>query len=277
MMQWDESHLTVEDKAAWHRLTSLLQENGHSIVAFSGGVDSAVLAAALYQVAGDHMLAIMVDSSVHIAADRDAAQAVAMEIGFPFSVIPFDDLDNEQFCDNPVNRCYICKFNRFDFLNNYAKEHGFTAVMEGSNLDDEGDYRPGMKAVKELGVMSPLAMSGIRKDQIRRFAHAMNIPVWNRPSAPCLATRFTYGTKISKPALGYIRDAEAFLNSLGLHAVRVRYDGKNARIEVQEEELDQVLLQRLSIVSKFKAFGFIKISLDLEGYRLGSNNEGYIK
>jgi pyridinium-3,5-biscarboxylic acid mononucleotide sulfurtransferase len=277
MMQWDDSHLTAEDKSAWQRLVSLLQENGHSIVAFSGGVDSAVLAAALYQVAGDHMLAIMVDSPVHITADREAAQAVAAEIGFPFLVIPFDDLAQEQFCENPVNRCYVCKFHRFDFLVNYAKEHEFTAVMEGSNLDDEGDYRPGIKAVKELGVMSPLAMSGIRKDQIRRFAHAMHILVWNRPSAPCLATRFTYGTKISRSALDDIREAEAFLNSLGLHAVRVRYDGKNARIEVQKDELASVLAQRQSIVSKLKSLGFVKISLDLEGYRLGSNNEGYIK
>ena len=276
-INWNESVLTAEDLTAWNRLAHLLKKNEHSIVAFSGGVDSAVLAAALYQVAGEHMLAIMVDSPVHTDVDREAAETVAKEIGFPFKMIPFNDLNNEAFCNNPVDRCYICKFNRFAFLLDYAKTHGFSAVMEGSNLDDEGDYRPGMKAVKELGVISPLAMSDIRKDQIRRFAQAMNIPVWNRPSAPCLATRFTYGTKISQQALERIREAEAFLLSLGLHAVRVRYDGQHARIEVQEGDLENALTHRKEIVSYFKILGFIKISLDLEGYRMGSNNEGFVK
>ena len=276
-VNWDESVLTTEDKAAWQRLISLLKGNGYSIVAFSGGVDSAVLATALYQVGGEHMLAIMVDSPVHIQADREATEAVANKIGFPFKLILFNDLNSEVFCNNPVDRCYVCKFNRFEFLLDYAKTHGFTAVMEGSNLDDKSDYRPGMKAVKELGIISPLAMSGIRKDQIRRFAQAMSLPVWNRPSAPCLATRFTFGTKISEQALDQIREAEAFLLSLGLHAVRVRYDGQHARIEVQENELESVLTHRKKIVLRFKELGFIKISLDLEGYRMGSNNEGFVK
>jgi uncharacterized protein len=276
-MQWDKTGLLDEDQKAWNRLISLLKENGHSIVAFSGGVDSAVLAAALYEAAGKYMQAVMVDSPVHTDEDRNAAKAVAQTIGFPFEIIPFNDLNQEAFCNNPVDRCYICKYNRFEFLVDYAKRKEFTAVMEGSNLDDEGDYRPGMKAVKELGVMSPLAMCGIRKEQIRRFAKAMNIPVWDRPSAPCLATRFTFGTKISEDALEYIRRAEAFLVSLGFQSVRVRYDGKNACIEVKDTDMDAVLSHRSEIVSTLKEIGFIKISLDLEGYRMGSNNEGFVK
>ncbi|MBI9050717.1 MAG: ATP-dependent sacrificial sulfur transferase LarE [Anaerolineaceae bacterium] len=271
------SGLSEDDQHAWQRLIDLLSDKPNALVAFSGGVDSALLAFALHQAVGDQMRAVMVDSAVHTEADRQAARQVAKQAGLPFEIIQFDDLKSEKFCSNPSDRCYFCKYNRFEFLLAYANKNGYTSVMEGSNLDDAADYRPGMRAVKELGVLSPLEQCHITKEQIRRFAKAFDLPVWNRPSAPCLATRFTFGTTVTINGLEMIRQAEAYLDRLGFTSVRLRYDGRSARIEVDLLQLEQILAKREEIVKYFRQLGFVNISLDLEGYRMGSNNEGWVK
>lgn len=268
------NQLTTEDREAWQRLSAYIKQHSPAIVAFSGGVDSALLAAASWLVSGKNMLAVMVDSPVHTDEDRKAARAVAAKAEFPLKLMPYNDLDNEAFCLNPVDRCYVCKYARFKELLRFAREQGFAAVLEGSNLDDEGDYRPGRRAVQELGILSPLSACGIGKAQIRRLSKAMQLPVWDRPSKPCLATRIPYGVVIDLKMLTNVQKAEAILQSLGLEQVRVRSDGRTAKIEVQPEQLDGVLDNRQNIIEALKALGYTYVTLDLEGYRRGSANEG---
>jgi uncharacterized protein len=272
----DLSELSSEDQAAWQSLRSYLASKSPALVAFSGGVDSGLLAAILYQVVGNKMLAVMVDSVVHTDTDRLAAQSVADQIGFPFKVVSFNDLENEAFSSNPVDRCYICKLERFKVLTAYARKQDYPYVMEGSNADDANDYRPGLRAVAELGILSPLADCGLTKKQIRTLAKAIQLPVWDRPSTPCLATRIPYGTPITLERLQMIHQAEAYLSELGFEAVRVRFDGRTARIEVHPDQLVPLISNRSAILRFMKESGFIHITLDLEGYRQGSNNEGIV-
>jgi len=271
------NNLSPADQTAWQALCDHLAEKSPAIVAFSGGVDSGLLAAAMYHVAEAQMLAVNVDSVVHTDADRTIAQAVADQVGFPFLMVPFNDLENEAFCANPVDRCYVCKYQRFKYLSEYAQEHGYRFLMEGSNADDAGDYRPGMRAVKELGILSPLADCGLTKKQIRAMAKALNLPVWDRPSTPCLATRIPYGTPVTLAGLHMIQAAEDYLSGLGFQAVRVRSDGRTARIEVQADQINQLMTKRDEVLAFMKQAGFIHTTVDLEGYRLGSNNEGIVK
>jgi pyridinium-3,5-biscarboxylic acid mononucleotide sulfurtransferase len=269
--------LSADELAAWQRLTEYLKAYPPAVVAFSGGVDSGLLAAAQYLISGDKMLAVMVDSPVHTDEDRSAAKALAKQVGFNLEILLFDDLQNEAFCLNPVDRCYICKYERFKHLLQYAHEYGYHAVMEGSNLDDESDYRPGKRAVQELGIRSPLATCGIPKNQIRSIAKAMGLSVWDRPSKPCLATRIPYGVGIDREKLSMVQQAETYLADSGFNQIRVRSDGKTAKIEVEPEQLSAVLDERNNIIMHFRQLGFVYITLDLEGYRLGSANEGIQK
>ena len=269
--------LSLADQTVWQALCDYLAEKSPAVVAFSGGVDSGLLAAAMFHVAGGNMLAVNVDSVVHTDADRQIAQAVADKVGFPFLMVPFNDLENQAFCNNPVDRCYVCKYQRFQYLAAYAQEHGFRFVMEGSNVDDASDYRPGMRAVSELGILSPLADCGLTKKQIRAIAKALDLPIWDRPSTPCLATRIPYGTPISLEKIKMVQTAEDYLSELGFQSVRVRYDGRTARIEVRTDQINQLIVQREEILSFMKKAGFIHSTVDLEGYRQGSNNEGLVK
>ncbi len=257
----------------WSRLLARLQALAPLAVAFSGGVDSGLLAAAAYLAAGDGMLACTIHSPVDPPGELETARALAQQVGFRHVVLAHDDLLNPQFTANPPERCYHCKLARLERIRQEAQSWGVRSLLEGSNADDESDYRPGRRAVAELGALSPLAETGLTKAEIRTLAHALGLPVWDRPSAPCLATRFPYGTPIDRAGLERIAAAEVILQQQGYRPVRVRHYGPMARLEIAPEQIGRLVEERQAIVAALKALGYQYICIDLEGYRSGSMNE----
>jgi uncharacterized protein len=267
----------LRDKA--QRLFDLLKGMDGLVVAFSGGVDSGLLCAVGQAALGERMLAVTVRSMVESTGDNAVAQDLARLCGFTHRVVDFDDLANPQFVANPPDRCYHCKLARFlkiqEIAAQFSAQHGMVKawVAEGSNADDSLDYRPGARAVAELGIRSPLAEAGLTKADIRAIAHALDLPVWNRPSAPCLATRFPYGTPVTQRGLGQVADGERFLRENGFQPVRVRHYGKTARLEVPAERLEELIACREEVIIYFKQLGFTYVVADMAGYRMGSMNE----
>lgn len=253
-----------------NRLFDLLASCESLVVAFSGGVDSGLLCAMGFAALGERMLAVTVHSPVEAPGDHETAVALAAEVGFRHQVIDFDDLGNPEFIANPADRCYHCKLARFQAL-----IHLFpgTIIAEGSNVDDASDYRPGARAVAELGIRSPLAEAGLGKSDIRALARVLGLSIWDRPSAPCLATRFPYGSPITRQGLLQVARGEAFLQNHGLQPVRVRHYGQTARIEVAPEMLESLIAARSEVLLYFKNIGFTYVVVDMAGYRMGSMNE----
>jgi pyridinium-3,5-biscarboxylic acid mononucleotide sulfurtransferase len=267
----DSLDSNVQAKA--QRLFDLLGEMESLVVAFSGGVDSGLLCAAAHSVLGDRLLAVTVRSPVETPGDHEAAAVLAEQVGFRHKIVDFDDLANPQFVSNPADRCYHCKLARFQSIQQIAAQAGARWIAEGSNADDAFDYRPGSKAVAELSIRSPLAEAGLRKAEIRALAQAMGLVVWDRPSAPCLATRFPYGTEITAQGLAQVAAGEAFLRDNGFQPVRVRHYGETARLEVAPQSLARLVELREDVLAFFKQSGFTYIVIDLAGYRSGSMNE----
>jgi uncharacterized protein len=268
-----ESALSSRLKTRWDSLLDYFRGLGSVVVAFSGGVDSGLLCAAAWRALGERMLAVTVRSPVESPGDFESAQRLAERVGFPLQVLDHDDLSKPEFVSNPPDRCYFCKLVRFQRLRQLATGQGFAVLVEGSNAGDLSDYRPGRKAVAETNTVSPLLDLGFGKDEIRALAKALGLSIWNQPSAPCLATRFPYGTPITYEGLRQVAEGERTLHEMGFHSVRVRHYGVMARIEVPPEEIERLAAMREQITTRFKILGFNYIAADLNGYRQGSLNE----
>ncbi len=264
-----------ELKQKYDKLKTILAETGGLVVAYSGGVDSTLLLKAATEALGDRALAVTATSETYPPQEFEEAKKLATEIGARQRVIHTSELEIEQFSNNPPERCYYCKRELFGKLLEIAREEGLAVVADGSNVDDMGDYRPGMKAAKELGVISPLREAGLTKDEIRGISKALGLATWNKPSFACLASRFPYGDEITIEKLTQVAAAEQVLRGLGLVQLRVRHHGQTARIEVDTEGFEAVIRSdnRARIVEEFHKIGYLYVTLDLEGYRTGSMNE----
>ena len=257
--------MTYEEKKEKLQKQMLVYAQGDVLVAFSGGVDSSLILKLAVQAAvetGHKVYGIMMHTMLHPMGEVEEARATAEQIGAEFRVLEIDELKGADILDNPVDRCYRCK--------KEGEKLGVSAMMEGTNEDDLHVYRPGLRAIRELGIHSPLAEAGMTKAEVRKLAGELGISVSNKPSMPCLATRFPYGTRISYEAMRKVDEGEAFVRSLGFSNVRLRIHNDVARIEVDVNEMPRLLEHCEQIVAKLKNLGYDYITVDLEGFRSGS-------
>lgn len=257
------------------QLRSLFAEMDRALIAYSGGIDSTLVAKVAWDVLGDRALAVTAESPSLLPEDLEDARVQAAEIGIAHEVVQTHEMDNPNYTANPVNRCYFCKSELHDTLKPLALERGYPYVVDGVNADDLQDYRPGIQAAKERGARSPLAEVGITKLEVRELSRMLGLPWWDKPAQPCLSSRFPYGEEITVAKLQRVGRAERYLRSLGLKTLRVRSEGDTARIELPAEDIKTFVatLDLPTLVAEFQRYGFVYVTLDLEGFRSGKLNQ----
>ena len=267
--------VSVEAAAKLHGLRDILQGMDAALLAYSGGVDSTFLLKVAGEVLGERVLAVTAVSPTYPRQEHARAVRIAHSLGARHIFVRTEELNDPRFCQNPPERCYHCKKELFGKLYDIAAREGVGVVMDGSNLDDCADYRPGRKAASEAGVRSPLVEARLRKAEIRALSRDMGLPTWDKPAMACLASRFPYGEPITRQQLQRVERAEDFLRQLGFAQLRVRSHGLLARIEVDAARVPELCKPELRqrVIKKLKGLGFLYVTLDLEGYRTGSLNE----
>src|ERR687893_907880 len=262
---------TLEKKL--RELEEIISPYGSALVAFSGGVDSSLaLAIAARALPRGRVLAVTSNNETYLSSELDLARGFAASLGVEHLVVNTRELDDPNYASNPANRCYFCKSTLYSDLSGIAGERGLACVVDGANADDEGDYRPGRKAAKELEVVSPLSIARVSKAEVRELAKHLGLPSWDKPALACLSSRFPYGQEITPEKLAQVARAEEFLREQGFRQVRVRHHGEIARLEVGPEEMERAFALREKISAELREAGFLYVALDMSGYASGSLN-----
>ncbi len=269
-----EAQITADAQQKLHVLESQIAGLGSLMVAYSGGVDSAFLAATAYRVLGSRMLAVLADSPSLARRDMEQACAFAQSLSMPLEVVATEELDRPEYARNDADRCFHCKDELFAVMEALGKKRGFEHIAYGMNADDTRDFRPGQRAAKEHAVLAPLADAGLTKQEVRALARAAGYPVWDRPAAPCLSSRVEYGRTVTREVLAQIEKGEESLRRLGFRELRVRHHGELARVEIARNELARALSMEMldAITAALRDAGFQYVTLDCAGFRSGSMN-----
>lgn len=277
----DDSVVTLdaETQAKYEHLQAILSEMGSILVAYSGGVDSALLLKVAYDVLGDRALGAIASSPAYADEETTEAVSVARQLNLPLVTLETHELEDERYTKNDINRCYFCKTELFSRLEPLAKQHHLAYIAYGVNTDDDGDYRPGQRAAHEFQVRGPLKEAKMGKKEIRAIARLLGMPVWDKPAMACFSSRIPYGSKVDVASLQMVYKSEKLLHELGFQQLRVRHHDKIARIEVGRSEIPRLIEEDMSrtVTDGLRKIGYTYVTVDLLGYRTGSMNETFLK
>lgn len=271
--------LDAETQAKYEHLQAILRDMESVLIAYSGGVDSALLLKVAHDVLGSRAIGAIASSPAYAGEETAEAIAVAEQMGIPLITLETHELEDERYVKNDIDRCYFCKTELFTRLVPLAEQHNLRHIAYGVNKDDDGDFRPGQRAAREFSVRGPLREAGMGKREIRAVARMLNVPVWDKPAMACFSSRIPYGSKVDVTSLQMIYRAEKLLRDLGFRQVRVRHHDKLARIEVERSEISRLIENEMSrtVTDGLRKIGYTYVTVDLLGYRTGSMNEGFFK